>query len=175
MPGEEFSYNQSVGRRTTSAGFREAGAYSGGKVVNSVGGGICQVSSTLYNVVLRANLEVTDRSNHMFAVGYVPIGTDATVSWGAPDFKFKNNRTYPIKIVASTSKRNVYIKIMGLKEENDYEVQIISYRTVTDEFCKNNKTRGVNTNQVFLCYALLQSGFAVKIFDRKIYLWRFIK
>ena len=129
MPGEEFSYNQSVGKRTTSAGFREAGAYSGGKVVNSVGGGICQVSSTLYNAVLRANLEVTDRSNHMFAVGYVPIGTDATVSWGAPDFKFKNNRTYPIKIVTSTSKRNVYVKILGLKEENDYEVQIISYRT----------------------------------------------
>lgn len=131
MPGEEFSYNQRVGKRTSAAGFREAGAYAGGKVVNTVGGGICQVSSTLYNAVLRANLEVLDRSNHMFAVGYVPIGTDATVSWGAPDFKFKNNRSYPIKIVTSTSKRNVYIKILGLKEEGDYEVQIISYRTGT--------------------------------------------
>ena len=113
MPGETFSYNQTVGQRTLKAGFKEAGAYANGQVVSSVGGGICQVSSTLYNAVLRANLDIVDRSNHMFAVGYVPIGTDATVSWGAPDFKFKNSRTYPIKIVASTSGRKCYIKIFG--------------------------------------------------------------
>ncbi|MGD7407579.1 VanW family protein, partial [Ralstonia pseudosolanacearum] len=94
MPGETFSYNGIVGRRTKEAGFQEAGAYSNGQVVNEVGGGICQVSSTLYNAVLRSNLEVTDRHNHMFQVNYCPIGTDATVSWGAPDFKFKNNRNY---------------------------------------------------------------------------------
>ena len=129
MPGETFSYNQTVGQRTLKAGFKEAGAYANGQVVSSVGGGICQVSSTLYNAVLRANLDIVDRSNHMFAVGYVPIGTDATVSWGAPDFKFKNSRTYPIKIVASTSGRKCYIRIFGLKENNEYDVEIQSYST----------------------------------------------
>lgn len=131
MPGETFSYNDTVGKRTKQAGFQEAAAYSNGKVVSEVGGGICQVSSTLYNAILRANLEVVDRSNHMFQVGYVPIGTDATVSWGAPDLKFKNNRNYAIKIVSSTSGRNVYIKIYGLRQEDDCEVEIESYRTGT--------------------------------------------
>ena len=129
MPGEEFSYNQAVGQRTKAAGFRKAGAYSNGKVVQEVGGGICQVSSTLYNAVLRANLEIVDRSNHMFEVGYVPIGTDATVSWGAPDFKFKNSRSYPIKIVTSSSNRKCVVKFYGLKESEEYDIEIVSYRT----------------------------------------------
>lgn len=131
MPGEVFSYNGTVGKRTIAAGFKEAGAYVNGKSVNEVGGGICQVSSTLYNSVLRANLEIVARTNHMFTVGYVPIGTDATVSWGAPDFKFKNNRDYAIRIVATTYNKNVTIKIYGLKQENDYNVEILSYRTGT--------------------------------------------
>lgn len=134
MPGKSFSYNGTVGQRTLRAGFKEAGAYVNGEVTTAVGGGICQVSSTLYNAVLRANLEVTNRTNHMFQVGYVPIGTDATVSWGAPDFQFKNNRNYPIKIVATTAGKNVYIKIFGLKEDNDYDVEILSYRTGTIPF-----------------------------------------
>lgn len=134
MPGQSFSYNGTVGQRTLRAGFKEAGAYVNGEVTTAVGGGICQVSSTLYNAVLRANLEVTNRTNHMFQVGYVPIGTDATVSWGAPDFQFKNNRNYPIKIVATTAGKNVYIKIFGLKEDNDYDVEILSYRTGTIPF-----------------------------------------
>ena len=134
MPGETFSYNGTVGRRTKQAGFQEAGAYANGQVVNEVGGGICQVSSTLYNAVLRSNLEVVDRHNHMFQVSYVPIGTDATVSWGAPDFKFKNNRNYAIKIVATTSGKNVNINIYGLRQDNDCEVEIESYRTGTVGF-----------------------------------------
>ncbi|MBR3134676.1 MAG: VanW family protein [Clostridia bacterium] len=131
MPGDVFSYNDTVGKRTKQAGFQEAPAYANGKVVNEVGGGICQVSSTLYNTVLRSNLEIVDRSNHMFQVGYVPIGTDATVSWGAPDLKFKNNRNYAIKIVTGSYGRNLTIDIYGLKQENDYDVEIVSYRTGT--------------------------------------------
>lgn len=131
MPGEVFSYNGTVGKRTIAAGFKAAGAYSNGQVINEVGGGICQVSSTLYNSVLRANLEIVSRTNHMFQVGYVPIGTDATVSWGSPDFKFKNNRNYAIRIVATTHNKNVTIKIFGLKQEDDYEIEILSYRTGT--------------------------------------------
>ena len=131
MPGETFSYNSTVGKRTVAAGFREAGAYSAGQVVTEVGGGICQVSSTLYNAVLRANLEIVARSNHHYQVGYVPIGTDATVSWGAPDFKFKNNRNYAIRINAYTSNKHVYIKIQGLKQDDDYEIEITSKVTST--------------------------------------------
>lgn len=129
MPGEEFSFNGTVGKRTASAGFREAGVYVNGKSSIDYGGGICQVSSTLYNAILKANLEITSRTNHMFTVGYVPISLDATVSWGSPDFKFKNSRSYPVKIVATTSNKNVYINVYGLKEEVEYEVQLVSYRT----------------------------------------------
>lgn len=122
MPGEEFSYNQAVGQRTRAAGFREAGAYSNGKVVQEVGGGICQVSSTLYNAVLYANLEIVERTNHYFNPGYVKAGLDATVSWGGPDFRFRNNRNYPIRIVTDTSGKKLKVYIYGLKTDDDCTV-----------------------------------------------------
>lgn len=122
MPGEEFSYNQAVGQRTKAAGFRKAGAYSNGKVVQEVGGGICQVSSTLYNAVLYANLEIVERTNHYFNPRYVKAGLDATVSWGGPDFRFKNNRNYPIRIVTDTSGKKLKVYIYGLKTDDDCTV-----------------------------------------------------
>lgn len=131
MPGEKFSFNGTVGKRTASAGFKTATVYSNGQVTTDYGGGICQVSSTLYNSVLRANLEITNRVNHTFTVGYVPIGLDATVSWGAPDFKFKNSRNYPVKIVATTSNKRLTISVYGLKEDVEYEVELVSYKTGT--------------------------------------------
>ena len=131
MPGEEFSFNGTVGKRTAANGFKTATVYSNGQVTTDYGGGICQVSSTLYNTVLKANLEITNRVNHTFTVGYVPIGLDATVSWGSPDFKFKNNRSYPIKIVATTSNKRLTISVFGLKENVEYEVELVSYKTGT--------------------------------------------
>ena len=122
MPGETFSYNQIVGKRTIEAGYKEAGAYAGGEVVQEVGGGICQVSSTLYNAVLYANLEIVERSNHYFETSYVDPGRDATVSWGTVDFKFKNNRTYPIKVEAEARDGMCEITIKGISEKGDYEV-----------------------------------------------------
>ena len=122
MPGETFSYNQTVGKRTVQDGFKEAPAYSNGQVVQEVGGGICQVASTLYDAVLYANLEITDRSNHGFKPSYVSPGLDATVSWGGPDFKFTNNRNYPIKIICDSSNRKLHFYIYGLKTDNDYIV-----------------------------------------------------
>ncbi len=114
-PGEELSYNKTLGQRTTAAGYQAAGAYSGGKVVQEVGGGICQVSSTLYYCTLISNLEITERSCHYFGVSYLPAGLDATVSWPKPDFKFKNNSAYPIKLEASIDKAayTVVVKIYG--------------------------------------------------------------
>ena len=123
-PGETFSYNQIVGKRTIEAGYKEAGAYAGGKVVQEIGGGICQLSSTLYNAVLYANLEVVERYNHYFETSYVDPGRDATVSWGSLDFQFKNNRDYAIKIEAKARNGVCEITIKGIKQDNDYEVVI---------------------------------------------------
>jgi len=140
MPGETFSYNQTVGKRTAAAGFKSAAVYFGGTVTTGIGGGICQVSSTLYNAVLLANLEIVERHNHGFNPGYVRAGTDATVSWGGPDFKFKNNRSYPIKVVCYVNRGTIYFQLFGLKEETEYEVVIeasitsyIPYKTITQE------------------------------------------
>ncbi len=126
MPGETFSYNQTVGERTIAEGYKEAGAYAGGRVVQDVGGGICQTSSTLYNAALLANLEIVDRSNHQFLTSYVSAGRDATVSWGSIDFKFKNSREYPIKIEARAKNGVCEMSIYGIKEETEYEVEIES-------------------------------------------------
>lgn len=126
MPGEEFSYNNVVGQRTAQKGYKSAPVYVGGKVVNDIGGGICQVSSTLYNTVLRANLQIIKRSNHRFATGYVPLSTDATVSWGGPEFIFKNSRKYPIKIVSTVTGGKIKVDIYGCKEEVEYDVTIQS-------------------------------------------------
>lgn len=126
MPGQEFSYNKTLGQRTAAAGYKPAAAYVGGKVVNEYGGGICQTSSTLYNTVLLANLEVTSRTNHCYVSSYVPVSRDATVSWGTLDFKFKNNRKYPIKIRAYASNGVVKVDILGVKQDDDYEVSIES-------------------------------------------------
>lgn len=120
-PGEEFSYNDVVGKRTKEAGFKPAGAYAGGQVVQEYGGGICQVSSTLYCACLYANLKITARDNHCFAVGYVPDGLDATVSWGGPEYKFVNNRDLPIKIVCTyTSDKTITVKILGSDIDGSY-------------------------------------------------------
>lgn len=129
MPGETFSYNKVVGARTISAGYREAPIYVEGKVVDGVGGGICQVTTTLYNAVLYANLEIVQRTNHQFVPSYAPASRDATVVYGAIDFQFKNNRQYPIKLVCSVANGVANFQIFGLKQEDDCEVQISAYET----------------------------------------------
>lgn len=138
MPGETFSYNQTVGERTIAAGYKEAGAYAGGMVVQDVGGGICQTSSTLYNAALLANLEIVDRSNHQFLTSYVDASRDATVAWGSIDFQFKNTRTHPIKIEASAKNGVCEMAIYGIKEDKEYEVviesEVLSYIPFTTKY-----------------------------------------
>ena len=131
-PGETFSYNTVVGKRTAAAGFKSAGAYAGGKVVQEIGGGICQTSSTLYCAALYANLEIVARDEHGFAVSYVPWGLDATVSWGGPEFKFKNNREFPIKIVTKCENRQLTIEIWGTDVDGSYVKMDYSAWTVYD-------------------------------------------
>ena len=126
LPGEKFSFNTIVGSRTIEAGFKEGTAYVGGKVVPDVGGGVCQVSSTIYNTALLANMQIVERSNHMFTTGYVAASRDATVYYGSLDFIFKNSRKYPIKMVASANGGVCKVSIYGIKEEKEYEVVIQS-------------------------------------------------
>lgn len=129
MPGETFSYNKVVGARTIAAGYKEAPIYVNGEVVDGLGGGICQITSTLYNAVILANLDIVERTNHQFVPSYVKASRDATVVYGALDFKFKNNRNYPIKINCSVSGGVASFQIFGLKQDNDYQVEISSYET----------------------------------------------
>ena len=135
-PGDEFSYNGTVGERTPARGFQSAGAYSNGQVIDEVGGGVCQPSSTLYMAVLRADLEVVERHNHSLTVSYTPLGQDATVSWGGPDFRFKNNTKYPIKILASQSGGSMYIQLIGTKTSDKTVslktdvVETLEYKTI---------------------------------------------
>lgn len=126
MPGETFSYNTVVGERTIAAGYKEAPIYVSGEVVDGLGGGICQITSTLYNAVVYANLEIVERSNHQFVPSYVSASRDATVVYGSIDFKFKNNRDYPIKLVCSVSNGVAKFDIYGLKTADDYDVEISS-------------------------------------------------
>ena len=123
-PGETFSYNKTLGKRTAEAGYKEAGGFAGGKVVQTLAGGICQISSTLYDAVVYANLDIVERHNHMFLAGYVGAGKDATVVYGAYDFKFKNTRKYPIMIKTTIGSGVAKIDIFGIKEDVEYEVEI---------------------------------------------------
>ena len=122
-PGDTFSFNDTVGKRTEAAGYKEAGAFFGGESVKEVGGGICQVSSTLYACVLAADLDVIDRTPHSQPVSYLPKGMDATVSWGGPEFKFRNDTDYPIRIDAEVSGGMVKIKLIGT-DARDYYVKV---------------------------------------------------
>lgn len=120
LVGETFSYNKALGPRTLAAGYRNGKVYEGGEVVDGIGGGICQISSTLYNTVLMSNLQIVERKNHQFVTSYLPAGRDATVVYGVTDFKFKNTRKYPVKIVASARNGIATVSLFGIKEENEY-------------------------------------------------------
>ena len=122
MPGDVFSFNETVGQRTEEAGFRLAGAYNDGQVVEAIGGGICQVSSTLYCAQMYAQLKTSYRVNHYFKVDYLDYGLDATVSWKNPDYKFTNSRDYPVKIVAFLDEENsaLTIEIWGTELDGSY-------------------------------------------------------
>ena len=122
-PGATFSFNDVVGERTAEKGYKAATVYSGMESVQELGGGVCQVSSTLYYCTLYADLEVVSRAVHTFTVDYVPLGMDATVYWGSLDYQFKNNTDYPIKINASVHDGYVDIELVGT-DTKDYYVEM---------------------------------------------------
>lgn len=124
QPGEVLSYNLTLGQRTREAGYKAAPAYSGVELVNEIGGGICQVSSTLYLSALFAELNIIERRNHGFPANYIPLGLDATVNWGTTDLKIRNDYDLPVKILAEVcDDGNVSVRIMGV-ERRDYYVKM---------------------------------------------------
>lgn len=114
QPGQEFSFNETVGERTEAKGYQGAAAYNNGEVVEEIGGGVCQVSSTLYNAVVKAGLKTTVRRSHTYEPSYVTPGTDATISWGGPDYKFVNNSSAGIGIRASYYDQTMTVSIYGI-------------------------------------------------------------
>lgn len=122
-PGESFSFNDVVGERTAEKGYQAAGAYVDGETVDQLGGGICQVASTLYYTALYADLEILERYEHMYSVDYVPLGMDATINWGTLDFRFRNNTDHPIKIEANAKDGYVTIRLHGT-DDKDYYVKM---------------------------------------------------
>lgn len=126
LPGETFSFNDVVGKRTTAKGYQKAIVYSPNGISTGVGGGICQASSTLYNACLMANLKIDERNPHFFTVPYVPLGRDAAVSYGIEDYRFTNDTAWPIKINGKVNKDQVVVTLEGTDEDPDLEVVIQS-------------------------------------------------
>lgn len=144
-PGDLFSYNETLGERTPEKGYRPGASYVGGETVLDYGGGICQVTSTLYYCTVVADLEVVERECHGYASSYTPLSTDATVFWGGIDYKFRNNTDYPIKIEASSDRGDVTVKLIGtdtkdyyVKFESEFIAQI-DYETVYKEMEADNE------------------------------------
>ena len=122
-PGEYFSYNAALGERTAAKGYKPGPSYAGGKTVYTIGGGICQVSSALYYCAMVADLKIEERAEHAFFPGYVPLGMDATVSWGSLDFCFRNNSDHHILIDASALGSEVTVSLMGI-DDKDYYIEM---------------------------------------------------
>ncbi len=124
QPGQTFSFNKVVGKRTKSRGYKEAYVFSGSGTVMGVGGGICQVASTMFNAALLANVSIVERHQHSQRVTYVPLGRDAAIMWGSQDFRWKNNTGMPIKIKMSVKDGTISCKFYTSKEAKPKKVSL---------------------------------------------------
>ena len=124
QPGEYFNFNDFVGERTSAKGYKMATGIYGGTTRQELGGGICQTSGTLFNAVMMADLQVDERHNHTWPSDYVPIGQDATVTWGGKNFQFTNNTDYPIAIHAYYSDLHLTMEIYGRPVEDGMTIEI---------------------------------------------------
>ncbi len=168
-PDQVFSFNETLGERTKAKGYRPGTSYENGKIVKTIGGGICQVSSALYYCVLSSELEIVYRDNHGYYPSYVPLGMDATVSWDSIDFKFRNNSKYPVKISAIADRGSVTVELIGT-EVRDYRVEL-EYEAVakteygvTYQTMKENNSQGYKNGDYIVepCY-----GYKIKTYRCK--------
>lgn len=169
LPGETFSYNDTLGERTKEAGYKEAPSYVGGLTVDTLGGGICQISSTLYYSTLFADLEILERHNHGYVSDYIPKGMDATVTWEGADFRFTNSTNYPIRIEAWRADGYVNVKIIGT-DERDYYVKMsykvretTPYDTVYEEHPADNPEGYTDGQEIVSPY----TGYIVQTYKEK--------
>lgn len=131
--GDIFDFNAVVGQRTAARGYQAAPAYVQGETVDEIGGGVCQPSSTLYLATLKSNLEIVERYAHRYVPAYIPKGMDATVSWGGPNYRFRNNTDYPVKIQAVFSKGYLTMTLYGTKTD-DVTVKMTNKVLSTTEY-----------------------------------------
>ena len=144
-PGKTFSFNKVVGIRTASKGYKKAPIFAGGGTVNDVGGGICQVASTMFNTALMANVKISERHQHSQRVTYVPLGRDAAVYWsGNQDFKWTNNTKYPIKIRMSVSNGVISCKFYTIGNVNPKKVKLTVSRSGNNFTLKRTVSGKVN-------------------------------
>lgn len=156
MPGDTFDYNKVLGERTEARGYKPAGALSAGTSTTEIGGGICQVSSTLYYCTLLSDMEIVTRRSHSLPSSYMPMmGIDATVSWGGPDFRFKNNTDYPVQIKAEVSGGQVKVSLLGTDDKDYYIkmeykiVEVLDYKTTYEEYTPEQaKAKGYTDGKV---------------------------
>ncbi|MBD0384145.1 VanW family protein [Paenibacillus sedimenti] len=150
-PGETFDYSKIIERTEAQFGYQEAPVILNGKLVPGIGGGICQVSSTLYNAVLRSGLEIIERRNHSLPVSYVPLGQDATFASGYINFKFRNNTGAYLLIRAVTTDRDVTVKLFGRSPSTDtYDIEskIIEKIQPTIKYLHNPALRSGSTKPI---------------------------
>ena len=169
LPGETFSYNETLGERTEEAGYKEAPSYVGGLTVDTFGGGICQISSTLYYSLLFADLEIVERHNHGYVSDYIDKGMDATVTWEGADLRFTNSTDYPIRIEAYRADGFVNVQIIGT-DERDYYVKMsykvreyTPYETVYEEYPADNPEGYTDGKVIVTPY----NGYIVQTYKEK--------
>jgi len=146
--GQVFSQNRQIGPYTEERGFKTGPTYSGANLVNTVGGGVCKIASTLYNVVVLSNLQVVERHNHSMPVPYVPYGQDATVFYGQSDFKFKNDTGSPVLIWAQGIDNILYIGFYSKEKapKVEWHHDITNTKKAPDVF-RNNTLLAANSEK----------------------------
>jgi vancomycin resistance protein YoaR len=162
-PGDIFSFNQEVGQRSRERGYREAGAFVNGRLVDQVGGGICQTASTIYDAVLRTNLEVIERRPHGMTVSYLPLGHDATIVWGQIDFRFQNNTEFPIRIEVVVNADVLTVKLVGTKLDDTYIMTDFVILSSTQFQIITQEDTTVLPGQTII-YSVGSTGYVVEVY-----------
>ena len=136
-----FSQNKTVGPYDDRKGYKEGASYSGSEIVTTLGGGVCKLATTLYNVAVISNLDIVERYNHTMPVSYVPYGQDATVSYGNKDLKFKNNTKDPILIWSKMIDNRLYVGFYGKKSANkaEWHHEILERRKTNTKYSSNSE------------------------------------
>lgn len=149
-PGDIFSFNDIVGIRSAEKGYAAATVYVSGESKPELGGGVCQVASTIYVCALLADLNVVERTEHMFTVSYVPMGADATIYWGSLDFRFENSTAYPMRVDATVSDGYVHIALIGTSS-TDETIKLIPVTNSTTAWTERevvDETKPANYREV---------------------------